>query len=225
MKRQWTEQEINEWYAKQPWLRGTNFLPSDCINRLDMWQSFGREEHLKTAETELKLSEETGFNTVRLWCNFDVYYKEPEEFMQTLESYISLCAKYHHSVMLVLAYEEDLPYGDKFVAKELGAQKEYYNHFNRDYELQDKLMAEHAYKHYTEYPEIKPIFMEMAERVVKSTAPTTGFWLGISKTNRAPPSANVRFRCCASCSRSSARSIPCSRWRRTCTGACAKTEN
>ena len=41
MKRQWTEQEINEWYAKQPWLRGTNFLPSDCINRLDMWQSFG----------------------------------------------------------------------------------------------------------------------------------------------------------------------------------------
>ena len=36
MKRQWTEQEINEWYAKQPWLRGTNFLPSDCINRLDM---------------------------------------------------------------------------------------------------------------------------------------------------------------------------------------------
>ena len=167
MKRQWTEQEINEWYAKQPWLRGTNFLPSDCINRLDMWQSFGREEHLKTAETELKLSEETGFNTVRLWCNFDVYYKEPEEFMQTLESYISLCAKYHHSVMLVLAYEEDLPYGDKFVAKELGAQKEYYNHFNRDYELQDKLTAEHAYKHYTEYPEIKPIYMEMVERVVK----------------------------------------------------------
>lgn len=167
MKRQWTEQEINEWYAKQPWLRGTNFLPSDCINRLDMWQSFGREEHLKTAETELKLSEETGFNTVRLWCNFDVYYKEPEEFMQTLESYISLCSKYHHSVMLVLAYEEDLPYGDKFVAKELGAQKEYYNHFNRDYELQDKLTAEHAYKHYTEYPEIKPIYMEMVERVVK----------------------------------------------------------
>ena len=62
MKRQWTEQEINEWYAKQPWLRGTNFLPSDCINRLDMWQSFGREEHLKTAETELKLSEETGLH-------------------------------------------------------------------------------------------------------------------------------------------------------------------
>ena len=167
MKRQWTEQEIAEWYKSQPWLRGTNFLPSDCVNRLDMWQSIGREEHLKTAETELKLSKETGFNTVRLWCNFDVYYKEPEEFMQTLESYITLCAKYDQSVMLVLAYEEDLPHGDKFVPKELGAQKEYFNHFNRDYAEQDRLAKAGAYKHYTEYPEIKPIFMEMVERVVK----------------------------------------------------------
>ena len=167
MKRQWTEQEIAAWYKSLPWLRGTNFLPSDCVNRLDMWQSIGREEHLKTAETELKLSKETGFNTVRLWCNFDVYYKEPEEFMQTLESYISLCAKYDHSVMLVLAYEEDLPHGEKFVPKELGAQKEYFNHFNRDYAEQDRLAKAGAYKHYIEYPEIKPIFMEMVERVVK----------------------------------------------------------
>lgn len=168
MKRQWTEQEINEWYAKQPWLRGTNFLPSDCVNRLDMWQSIGREEHLKTAETELKLSKETGFNTVRLWCNFDVYYKEPEEFMQTLESYITLCAKYDQSVMLVLAYEEDLPHGDKFVPKELGTQKEYFNHFNRaDYDVYDRMVVQRKLRHYAEYPEVKPIFMEMVERVVK----------------------------------------------------------
>ena len=168
MKRQWTEQEIAEWYKSQPWLRGTNFLPSDCVNRLDMWQSIGREEHLKTAETELKLSKETGFNTVRLWCNFDVYYKEPEEFMQTLESYITLCAKYDQSVMLVLAYEEDLPHGDKFVPKELGAQKEYFNHFNRaDYDVYDRMVVQRKLRHYAEYPEVKPIFMEMVERVVK----------------------------------------------------------
>lgn len=57
------------------------------------------------------MCDELGFNTVRLWLNFDVYYKEPEEFMQTLEQYISLCAKHNQSVMLVLAYEEDLPDG------------------------------------------------------------------------------------------------------------------
>ena len=131
MNRKWTEKEIKEWYDFLPWLRGSNFLPSDCINRLDMWQSVGRDEHLKTADRELALCNEIGFNTVRLWLNFDVYYKEPNEFMDTLESYIALSAKHNQKVMLVLAYEEDLPYGDRFVAKELGEQKIYRNHFRR----------------------------------------------------------------------------------------------
>ena len=141
MKRKWTVKEINDWYAKLPWLRGCNFLPSNCVNRLDMWQSFGRDKHLDTADKELKLCEELGFNTVRLWANFDVYYKEPRQFMKTLESYISLCDKHNQLVMLVLAYEEDLPYGDVFVPKKLGKQKLLNNHFNRDYELEEKVCS------------------------------------------------------------------------------------
>lgn len=64
-----------------------------------------------------------GFNTVRLWLNFDVYYKEPEEFMVTLESYISLSAKHNQGVMLVLVYEEDLPYEEKFLQKIWGNKR------------------------------------------------------------------------------------------------------
>lgn len=167
MNRRWTEEEINAWYDRLPWLRGSNFLPSNCINRLDMWQSIGREEHLATSDTELRMCDELGFNTVRLWLNFDVYYKEPEEFMQTLESYIALSANHHQSVMLVLAYEEDLPHGDVFIPKELGTQKMYHNHFNRDYAMEKACTANGSFRHYVEYPEIKPVFMEMVERVVK----------------------------------------------------------
>lgn len=123
MKNRWTEQEIKEWYDSMQWLRGSNFLPSNCVNRLDMWQSYGREEHLKTADRELALCKEIGFNTVRLWLNFDVYYKEPEEFMVTLESYISLSAKHNQGVMLVLVYEEDLPYEEKFLQKIWGNKR------------------------------------------------------------------------------------------------------
>lgn len=54
MKERWSESRIKKWYDEKPWLRGSNFLPSDCVNRLDMWQSFGREEHMKTADAELK---------------------------------------------------------------------------------------------------------------------------------------------------------------------------
>lgn len=167
MKRKWTVKEITEWYNKLPWLRGCNFLPSNCINRLDMWQSFGKKEHLETSDKELQMCQDLGFNTVRLWINFDVYYKEPKKFMDTLEKYIELCDKHKQSVMLVLAYEEDLPYGDTFVPKKLGKQKLWHNHFNRDYELEEKLNQEHQFRHYMEYPEIKPIYLEMVRKVVK----------------------------------------------------------
>jgi hypothetical protein len=35
----WTEDQANAWYAQQPWLVGANFLPSNAINQLEMWQS------------------------------------------------------------------------------------------------------------------------------------------------------------------------------------------
>ena len=70
MKRQWTCEEANSWYEKIGWLRGCNFIGSDCVNRLDMWQSYGSEEKLKTAEKELALCQKIGFNSVRLFCYF-----------------------------------------------------------------------------------------------------------------------------------------------------------
>ena len=122
MKTKWTCEQANEWYAKQGWLRGCNFIGSDCTNRLDMFQSYKAEEKLATAERELALCQKIGFNTVRIWANFDVYYAEPESYMQILDRYVDLCGKYGQKVMVVLAHEEDLPRGDVFVPKKMGEQ-------------------------------------------------------------------------------------------------------
>ena len=105
MNQKWSKEKANEWYKKQGWLRGCNFIGSDCTNRLDMWQSYKSEEKLVTADKELALCDKIGFNTVRLWMNFDVYYKEKDSYMDILEKYISLCDKHHQKVMIVLAYE------------------------------------------------------------------------------------------------------------------------
>ncbi len=35
----WSAQQANDWYAKQPWLVGANFVPSDAINELEMFQA------------------------------------------------------------------------------------------------------------------------------------------------------------------------------------------
>ena len=81
MKRKWTEQEAWEWQKKVGWLRGCNFIGSDCCNRIEMWQSYKNEEHMKVAEKELALCKEIGFNTVRLIIEFDVWLQERENFL------------------------------------------------------------------------------------------------------------------------------------------------
>jgi len=35
----WTAEKANEWYAKQPWLVGSNYTPATASNELEMWQA------------------------------------------------------------------------------------------------------------------------------------------------------------------------------------------
>ena len=35
----WSEKAANDWYAKQPWLVGANYIPATAINELEMWQA------------------------------------------------------------------------------------------------------------------------------------------------------------------------------------------
>ena len=74
MDKRWTLNKINAWYRSMPWLRGSNFLPSNVINRLDMYQSYNSDIHLLVSEKELKIHQDIGFNSVRLWVDFDCYF-------------------------------------------------------------------------------------------------------------------------------------------------------
>ena len=38
-REKWSEQKAKEWYAKQPWLIGSNYNPASAINQLEMWQA------------------------------------------------------------------------------------------------------------------------------------------------------------------------------------------
>ena len=35
----WTAEKANDWYARQAWIAGANFIPSTAINQLEMWQA------------------------------------------------------------------------------------------------------------------------------------------------------------------------------------------
>ncbi|HEY1742794.1 MAG TPA: 1,4-beta-xylanase, partial [Granulicella sp.] len=35
----WSAAKANAWYEQQPWLVGANYVPSDAINQLEMFQA------------------------------------------------------------------------------------------------------------------------------------------------------------------------------------------
>ena len=57
-QQRWTEAQANDWYAKQPWLVGADFLPSTAINELEMWQADTFDE--ATIDRELGWAEADG---------------------------------------------------------------------------------------------------------------------------------------------------------------------
>lgn len=166
MNRKWTKEEANIWYQGLGWLRGCNFIGSDCANRLDMFQNYKHEEKLKTAERELALCQKIGFNTVRIWANFDVYYAEPDSYMDIFDRYIKICEKYGQKVMVVLAHEEDLPRGDVFVPKKMGEQEYALGEHQGRFPMSPEYSALTPH-HYMEYPQLRDKYVEMVLKTVR----------------------------------------------------------
>ncbi len=57
-RNRWSEQQARDWYAKQPWLIGSNYNPASAINQLEMWQADSFDP--KRIDLELGWAEESG---------------------------------------------------------------------------------------------------------------------------------------------------------------------
>jgi hypothetical protein len=96
----WTEKQANDWYAKQPWLVGANFIPSDAINELEMFQAATFNPALN--DKELGLGESIGMNTMRVFLQDQLWQQDPEGFKKRLDTFLSIAAKHHIRPLLVL---------------------------------------------------------------------------------------------------------------------------
>lgn len=122
MNGKWTKERIWEWYNARPWIRGCNFMSSDCANRIDQWQEYGFEERFATAERELRLAAETGFNSIRIIPEFYVWEQEHDGFVERLERYISAAAENGISCMLVFGNDCCPPKSEALSRLHLGEQ-------------------------------------------------------------------------------------------------------
>lgn len=96
----WSEQQANAWYAKQPWLVGANYVPSDAINELEMFQSATFNPALN--DKELGMAESIGMNTMRVFLQDQLWQQDPDGFKKRLDTFLDIAAKHHIKPLLVL---------------------------------------------------------------------------------------------------------------------------
>jgi Cellulase (glycosyl hydrolase family 5) len=96
----WTEARANAWYDQQPWLVGANYIPSDAINELEMFQSATFNPALN--DRELGLAESIGMNTVRVFLHDQLWLNDAPGFTRRLNEFLAIAARHHIRPVLVL---------------------------------------------------------------------------------------------------------------------------
>lgn len=96
----WSEEKAATWYAAQPWLVGANYVPSDAINQLEMFQPETFNAALN--DKELGLAEGAGMNTVRVFLQDQLWSSDPKGFKTRLDAFLAIAARHHIRPMLVL---------------------------------------------------------------------------------------------------------------------------
>jgi hypothetical protein len=96
----WTEKEAADWYAKQPWLVGSNYIPANAINELEMWQADTFDP--KRIDTELGWAEAIGLNTMRVFLHDLPWQQDPAGFQNRIDTFLKIAAKHHIKPLFVL---------------------------------------------------------------------------------------------------------------------------
>jgi hypothetical protein len=96
----WTEKEAADWYAKQAWLVGSNYIPADAINELEMWQADTFDA--KRIDLELGWAEAIGLNTMRVFLHDLLWQQDPAGFQKRIDAFLQIATKHHIKPLFVL---------------------------------------------------------------------------------------------------------------------------
>ena len=96
----WTEAKAADWYAKQPWLVGSNYIPATAINELEMWQAGTFDP--KRIDLELGWAESLGMNTMRVFLHDLLWKQDAAGFKQRIDAFLKIASKHGIRPMFVL---------------------------------------------------------------------------------------------------------------------------
>jgi len=99
-RERWSEQQANQWYAREPWILGANYIPATAINQLEMWQA----DTFDPARVDLELgwAEAIGMNCMRVFLHDLLWQQDAEGFRQRIDAFLGIAARHHIRVLFVL---------------------------------------------------------------------------------------------------------------------------
>jgi hypothetical protein len=96
----WSEQKANDWYARQPWLVGSNYVPKSAINELEMWQEATFDP--AQVDKELGWAEAMGMNTMRVFLHDLLWQQDAPGFRKRIDQFLTIASRHHIRPLLVL---------------------------------------------------------------------------------------------------------------------------
>ena len=96
---QWSPAKANAWYAKQRWLVGSNYIPTDAINQLEMWQA--DTWNPEQIDKELGWAEAIGMNTMRVFLHDKLWEQDAEGFRKRIDAFLAIAQRHKIRPLLV----------------------------------------------------------------------------------------------------------------------------
>ena len=96
----WSPQAANDWYARQPWLVGANYIPASAINQLEMWQADTFDPG--RIDTELGWAEGIGMNCMRVFLHDLLWQQDAAGFIRRIDEFLRIADRHHIKILFVL---------------------------------------------------------------------------------------------------------------------------
>jgi len=96
----WTQAAANKWDEREPWLVGSNYIPSDAINELEMWQAGTFDP--KRIDLELGWAEGLGMNTMRVFLHDLLWKQDSEGVKSRIGTFLEICERHKIKPIFVL---------------------------------------------------------------------------------------------------------------------------
>jgi hypothetical protein len=88
----WSPDRANRWYQAQGFLVGANYIPSNAINQLEMFQPGTYD--LRRINTELGWARAYGLNSVRVFLHDQLWAQDARGFHNRLAQFVSVAASH-----------------------------------------------------------------------------------------------------------------------------------